>query len=1079
MKKRILALLLALVVAAGVICIPAMAAEDSETPVSEHANQVRVIVENTTWRADDETTWQGGGAPAWDGTLVDEWVDINDDSSIATCVIDALTRHNYTQDGAENNYTASIEGIGEFDNGWMSGWMVTLNDWFINAGICAFTVADGNLRAGDEIRFMYTSNGYGEDIGGSWYNNETTVKSVEFSAGVLNVPFDKDTHAYTLTLPIGTKKLTVRPTATNKNFKVATKSSADEQTVWYRSNDSITVADGTVLSVVCNDSTFASMNQGDTQTYTFTVRVLENVSSDWNNFRNSDVNMAITDALTPTSAQTTVLKWAAKLGSGWSAAPSVQIIVDDALIVMSGKTLYKLSLVDGKAVATGTMSAAPSYGYTPPIYADGMIICPLGGGTLEAFNAKTLESVWIYKDELGGQALSPIAYSDGCVYTGFWNSETKDANFVCVRVADGQKVWNRTVAGGFYWAGAVVVGNAVIVGTDDGQNQFKNDAHLLSLNKKTGEEISDLTLIGMGDQRSSIAYSAEKGRVYFTTKGGYLCSAALDAATGALSDLKSYSSGRQSTSTPVVYGDYVYFCLGSGVVAGSNGAGAFAIADADTLEVLYSVELTAYPQASALLSTAYYEKEHKLYFYTTYNGKPGGLSLIKVDPSNISDTGVELVQIYDAAGFEQYCIASPICDKDGTIYYKNDSGNVLAVAPNAAYLSGLSADTGRLFGEFKASSKTLEWIVPIGTTSVTFAPVACDGGSVTVDGGNTVALTDGTAQVNIVVTHGEAKREYTLSIREESSDNSISLKLNESNAYSGSPLTTAQKGSFYGTFTIGSGCNFVNLWPTATDANAIVKVFALTNVDNDDLDEIEITATNSNHDRYAIYFADDTKPMQIRIEVTAENGDVANYIVVMSKQDAADEAEAQFNAMANAVENAVARIDAIGTVDANSLMAILTAREAYSALDDMQKQMVSNYDVLVAAESAYAELLRGAAGITPQLRINAETNEWEVSYDNGATWTSLGVKATGAQGAQGEKGEQGSAGSNGTNGADGKDGVDGTNGTNGADGKDGTNGKDGVDGTNASNTLSVVTMLIAIVALLGNVALLLYIRKKK
>ena len=32
----------------------------------------------------------------------------------------------------------------------------------------------------------------------------------------------------------------------------------------------------------------------------------------------------------------------------------------------------------------------------------------------------------------------------------------------------------------------------------------------------------------------------------------------------------------------------------------------------------------------------------------------------------------------------------------------------------------------------------------------------------------------------------------------------------------------------------------------------------------------------------------------------------------------------------------------------------------------------------------------GKDGTTPRLRINAETNMWEVSYDNGVTWTSMG-----------------------------------------------------------------------------------------
>ncbi|MBQ7235614.1 MAG: metallophosphoesterase [Clostridia bacterium] len=63
---------------------------------------------------------------------------------------------------------------------------------------------------------------------------------------------------------------------------------------------------------------------------------------------------------------------------------------------------------------------------------------------------------------------------------------------------------------------------------------------------------------------------------------------------------------------------------------------------------------------------------------------------------------------------------------------------------------------------------------------------------------------------------------------------------------------------------------------------------------------------------------------------------------------------------------------------------------------------------------------QGQQGNTPQLRISQTTNEWEVSYDNGESWTSLGVKATGPkgeqglQGGQGQQGNPGSAGENGT-----------------------------------------------------------------
>lgn len=46
---------------------------------------------------------------------------------------------------------------------------------------------------------------------------------------------------------------------------------------------------------------------------------------------------------------------------------------------------------------------------------------------------------------------------------------------------------------------------------------------------------------------------------------------------------------------------------------------------------------------------------------------------------------------------------------------------------------------------------------------------------------------------------------------------------------------------------------------------------------------------------------------------------------------------------------------------------------------------------------------KGETGTTPQLKIG-EDNLWQVSYDNGATWVSLGVKATGDAGKDGEDG---------------------------------------------------------------------------
>ena len=124
--------------------------------------------------------------------------------------------------------------------------------------------------------------------------------------------------------------------------------------------------------------------------------------------------------------------------------------------------------------------------------------------------------------------------------------------------------------------------------------------------------------------------------------------------------------------------------------------------------------------------------------------------------------------------------------------------------------------------------------------------------------------------------------------------------------------------------------------------------------------------------------------------------------------------------------------------------------------------------------------LKSVGSNTPRLRINAESNEWEVSYDEGQTWTSLGVKATGSDG------------------KDGKDGIDGKDGKDGLTPFIGENGnwwigeKDtgmkaaadaavpaGFGNISASSPALIVIGSVAGLALLGNLGLILYIVLKK
>ena len=255
MKKKILSLLLALVMALSLVPTSVLAA-----PVD--LGKAHVIVENTTF-----TKPVDGKAPAWTGTLVDTWVKLTEDSTTMSCVTEALKAEGYTQTGAESNYISEINGLSELDGGSASGWMGTLNDWFTNEGLGEFTVANGKLESGDEIRVMYTC-ALGNDLGGSWNNNDTTVKALTFSDGQLSPAFHKDTDSYTLKLSSKVSSVQVTPTASNKNFQVRTSVDGTE----YKRTAKIPVADGTVITVKCGDSSWPSMNKGaEAHEYKITV----------------------------------------------------------------------------------------------------------------------------------------------------------------------------------------------------------------------------------------------------------------------------------------------------------------------------------------------------------------------------------------------------------------------------------------------------------------------------------------------------------------------------------------------------------------------------------------------------------------------------------------------------------------------------------------------------------------------------------------------------------------------------------------------------------------------------------------
>ena len=190
---------------------------------------------------------------------MDEWVTLQDDSTMMSCIVDALTAGGYSQTGADTGYISEINGIEEKAAAEGSGWMGTLNDWFTSEGFAAYTVANGKLKAGDEIAVQHTCN-LGADIGGAFGDSNKTLKAIALSAGELSPAFSSSVHDYTMILPESVTALTVTPTASNKQNRVRIYVGDTE----YGRKDAIPVQVGTVITLKVG-------NDGDAAPETYTI----------------------------------------------------------------------------------------------------------------------------------------------------------------------------------------------------------------------------------------------------------------------------------------------------------------------------------------------------------------------------------------------------------------------------------------------------------------------------------------------------------------------------------------------------------------------------------------------------------------------------------------------------------------------------------------------------------------------------------------------------------------------------------------------------------------------------------------
>lgn len=642
------------------------------------------------------------------------------------------------------------------------------------------------------------------------------------------------------------------------------------------------------------------------------ARQEEITDNDWSSYQNSETNNGITDRAMPTSKNTITQKWATRLDAkGWDAALTPPLILGGYVYVASGQFIYKMDKNTGDIVQTSErMSGNMQYAMIPLAYAEGMLFAQIGGGQIQALSATTLKSLWI-SEKLGGQTLSPITYKNGYIYTGTWNSDTTPGSYFCLSVTDenpskGNEIkyctWKYDHKGGFYWAGAYASENYLVFGSDDGAGDAYTSI-LYSVNTHTGQLIDKRTDL-IGDIRSTITYN--NGYVYFTTKGGYLYRVAMNA-DGTFGAVAGYNLGGAATSTPVVYKNRIYVGVcGTGGQYNADGGHHFDVINesASGLSLAYKVSIPGYPQAAPILSTAYENQDFdgdgkadgRVYLYFTYNAYPGGIYMLTDTPGQTSGKAEELFR--PVSKQQEYCI-SPLCvDKDGTIYYKNDSCYLMALETNGAYLDSVTArpDTGSVNWDkrFQASETEYTLRVAENAKNVTLsfkAPAGCTMkiGNDIIDGTYVADVSSGKAEIKIAVVQGTKSREYTFHLTKDHGNSSLtSMIVSTSNTYgevshylSMTPAFNSAKTSYTVEYLDSKAENtqrFLRVYVEKAESDATVKTEMVKGVKR------VTTTTSGNATRFNVYWEDGVDEAQVKFVVTAKAGSKTEYLLTIQRK---------------------------------------------------------------------------------------------------------------------------------------------------------------------------------------------------
>ena len=669
----------------------------------------------------------------------------------------------------------------------------------------------------------------------------------------------------------------------------------------------------------------------------------------WGSQMGNEFNNPVTDrpAMTEDDA---FLKWGTSFGTNgngmeFSKMPNPPLIIGNYLYTQVDRNILKINKKTGEIAAQSEdLPAKSDWSLHSMVYGNGKLFVTLSNGRVCAVRISDLKVLWTSRLIAGQQMDCPITYREiggtGYVYTGSWGRENKDGSYTCFREdGNGEAVWSFTPSEddpglkdsdyayakrGFYWAGAYVTDKYIAFGSDDGAGEGFFDqareghAAFYTLDPVTGQIIDQINTI-CGDLRSTPVYYEEN--LYVTTKGGVIYQIPVDA-DGHLGAESHYdfnanasagSNMRMMTGTPAIVNDRLYIGVSSGGEQFSQKGQKLAVVDVSgnlsQSSLIYEATTPGYPQAAPLASTS---EAGKTYVYFTYNYPPGGIYYIVDTPS--CKTGPESAGdlFLPEVNMAQYCTCTLAMDLDGTIYYKNDSTTLMAVARNPARVDNIevTADDGEVdwepefrsgIGNYNCTVSTdakranVKLTLPSGVSAkVNGIPYTSSGVPVTLSGDQTAIEVSSSC-----VSDGETyTRVYHLNLIKQDGNSMLSdlMIVNGNNTFnlnhSGKVPTTQSYDESTNTYDVYSefiekikmSSNYINLWLQPASKTSTVRVEPAENCLEKNMSDGAFVPQGSSGDysRYPIYPKDTRRNTSVNVVVTSQNGkSVTTYHVTL------------------------------------------------------------------------------------------------------------------------------------------------------------------------------------------------------